>query len=489
MIGTTVAPPSLDPTSNAAAATTAVVDYNVYQHLVQLDPKGSLTPALASSYKVSPDGRTITFTLRTGVKFSNGDPLTGSDVVYSMNRVLAPSSKYPNRAAMRGVKSITAPTPDTVTVVLAEPNNQWLYQLAAYSNGVVLDPKTVATLATQPVGTGPYMFASEIPNYSVTLKRNPYYYYYYYYYYGASTNGPSTVVFRYFDSSNSLNAALQSNQVQVIDNLPNPLDAAQFKKDSRYTVIAGPTTGKTQLTMNNSYGPLKNVLVRQAISYAVDKKAVLDTTYGGYGTVLYSNTTPGDPWYSSSQADPYAYDTAKAKQLLANAGYPNGFSLTLTIPSYGYAEAAGPLIVSELGAVGIKVSIQNVQFPLWLSQVFTNSNFQLTVVNQALGRDTVHYTLPAYYWKYANTAQVGQMVTTANQALGVSAADTAYTAVMNQITSDAVNVWMYCPDLITIADKSVVGLPTTGLAASFDLSHVRVGGSLTAAEVSAGYSS
>jgi ABC-type transport system substrate-binding protein len=235
-IGSSVAPPTLDLTSNPAAAIDEVLDYNVYQHLVQLAPNGQIVPVLASSYVWSNGDKTITFTLRPDVKFSDGDPMTAQDVVYSINRVIAPKSTYPYAALMGKITSVTAPASSTVQVRLSQPDNEWLYQLAAYSNGVILDPKAVAAIATQPAGTGPYKVTNFVQNYSVTL------------------------------------------------------------------------------------------------------------------AVIGSDTVPGDPWYSASYAQTYPYNPAKARQLLAQAGYPGGFSTTLTIPPYGYAETAGPLPTSRRSA-------------------------------------------------------------------------------------------------------------------------------------------
>jgi len=291
-IGSSAAPPSLDPTSSPSAAIDEVLDYNVYQHLVQLSPSGQVVPVLASGYAWSANRKTITFTIRQGVKFSNGDPLTAADVVYSIDRVVAKGSKYPYASLMGTLTSVKQTSPTTVAVALSQPDQEWLYQLAAYSNGVILDPNAVSKIAADPVGTGPYEYKSQVTNYSATLAANPDYW--------GSAPGFATVVFRYFTDPTAENSALLSGQIQ--------------------------------LTLNNASGPLKNVLVRQAISYAINRQAILQTVGGGFGTVIGSDTVPGDPWYSSSYAMAYPYDPAKARQLLKEAGYPNGFSLTLTLP-------------------------------------------------------------------------------------------------------------------------------------------------------------
>ncbi|MGH9067232.1 MAG: ABC transporter substrate-binding protein [Acidimicrobiales bacterium] len=479
VVASAVAPPTLDLTSNPAAAIDEVLDYNVYQHLVELDPKGKVIPVLATKYAVSPDGLTYTFTVRGGVKFSNGDAMTPADVVSSLKRVIAPGSKYPYGKLLADVKSVSTSGADQVVVKLSHPDNQFLYDLAAYSNGVVLDPKAIPQIATHPVGTGPYVFQSYRPNYSVSLARNPTYW--------GTKPGVAKVTFRYFSSANAENSALKSGQVQVIDNLENPQDAAQFKANSSFKVIAGPTNGKIQMTLNNAAGPLSKQAVRQAISYATDKQAILKTVAAGYGTVIGSDDVPGDPWYLPSLAGKYPYNPTKAKKLLAGAGYPNGFSATLVLPPYGYASGAGPLLQAELAAVGIKTKITNVQFPLWLSQVFTHSNFQMTVIDHVEARDIANYANCSYYWKFAGCKKVAGMLTAATQATTTAAEVAGFEKVAKLIADQAVNDFLYNPDQVTVAKANVVGLPGSGLTESFDLGSVSIGGTLSSTARSQGY--
>jgi peptide/nickel transport system substrate-binding protein len=477
-IGTNVAPPTLDLTSNPSAAIDEVFDYNVYQHLVQLTPSGKLVPTLATSYTLSKNGTVYTFHLRTGVKFSNGDPLTAQDVVFSLNRVVAKGSKYPYADLMSDFKSAKAAGPSTVKVTLKKRSWGWLYYLAAYSNGAVLDPKTVSTLATKPNGTGPYVYKSEVNNYSVSLTTNPSYW--------GPKPGVAGVTFRIFPTAEAENTALQSGQINVIDNAINPLDIGPFKSDpSKYTIIHGVTNGKIQVTMNNDYGPLKKLAVRQAIEYALDRPAIIKNA-GGYGTEISSGTVPGDPWYVNLDSQ-YAYNPAKAKQLLAQAGYPHGFSIALTIPPYGYATGAAPIVASELKAVGITASIKDVQFPLWLSQVFTNKSYGLTIIDHVETRDIANYGNPAYYWNYAGSKQVAALEAAGDAAPTQAQWIAKYKQVVHKITDDAVNDWLYDPSQVTIAQTGWIGLPDTGRAESFDLAHVQMGGSIASSVSSEGY--
>jgi peptide/nickel transport system substrate-binding protein len=350
--------------------------------------------------------------------------------------------------------------------------------MAAYSNGVILDKKAVPQIAKQPVGTGPFMFKAQVPNYSVQLVRNPYSW-------NARTN-VDAVTFRYFSNANSANSALQSGQIQVIDNALNPNDIGAFKKNSKYKIISGPTNGKVQLTINNSSGPLSNVLVRRAISYAINRKAIIQAAQGGYGIPLGSGTVPGDPWYIN-EASRYAYNPTKAKELLKQAGYPNGFSVTLTLPPYSYATTSGTLVAAELNAVGIKTTIKDIQWPLWISQVFSNHNFDLTIVDHVEARDIANYANAKYYWQYAGSDAVAKLLTAANAAPTQGASTATYKAIVRKITTDAVNAWLYVPEAVTIAQRGVNGLPVSGRTESFYLGYASFGQQPSAAARQQGY--
>jgi peptide/nickel transport system substrate-binding protein len=477
VVGSNVAPPILDPTASPSAAIDEVFDYNVYQHLAQLTPKGTIVPVLATGWKVSNGGKTYTFDIRKGVKFSNGHPLTADAVVFSLKRVIAPKSTYPYKVLMQVVKSVRKVGAMKVAVTLRQRDWEWLYDLAAYSNGVILDPQAVGDIATHPIGTGPFAFKRYTPNYSVELERNPYWW-------GQKTN-VDNVTFRYFANANSENSALQSGQINVIDNALNPQDIGSFKNNPKYKIIAGPTNGKIQVTINNTQGPLANKLVRQAITHALNRKAIVQNA-GGYGTPIGSGTVPGDPWFLDMTGK-YPYDPAAAKALLKKAGYPSGISLTLTLPPYTYAQQAGTLVAAQLTSVGIKTTIKNIQWPLWLSQVFTNHSYDLTIVDHVEARDIANYANSKYYWNYAGSDAVAKALSAADSAATQAQWTAGYKTVVRRITADAVNAWLYDPSQVTIAQKEVTGLPTAGLTESFYLGYASMGGKPSAQAVREGY--
>jgi peptide/nickel transport system substrate-binding protein len=177
-----------------------------------------------------------------------------------------------------------------------------------------------------------------------------------------------------------------------------------------------------------------------------------------------------------------------AKKLLKEAGYPNGFSVTLTLPPYGYATSAGPLLQAELDAVGIKTTIKDVAFPLWISSVFLKSDFQLTIINHVEARDQGNYANCSYYWKYKDCAEVAKLLNAAQKATTTAEEISRYQGILKKITAAAVNDWLFNPDQLTIAKSDVVGIPG-GISESFDLSHLSIGGSLSSSAKSEGYAS
>jgi peptide/nickel transport system substrate-binding protein len=466
-VGISVAPKTLDLTTTADAAIPEVLLYNVYEGLVKLDSSGNVVPLLADSWKVSANGRVYTFALHKGVTFQNGDPLTASSVVFSIERVLNPPSNKPHPHAddMAPVRTIKAINRSTVRVTLKQRSNGWLYAMAGPA-GVILDQKAIPTIATHPVGTGPFSFSAFTTGYSVTLQKNPTYW--------GTPAGVDTVVFRAYADPNALVNAELAGDIDIIDNVLAPELMKRFTGDpSKFTVVEGLTNGKVLLSMNNSRAPLNKTKVRQAITYAIDRKALIKTAYAGYGKLIGTHSSPADPWYLDlSKA--YPYDPAKAKRLLAQAGYPNGFSVTLQLPPFGYARTAGLFVQSQLGQVGIKVKLQNVDFGLWLDQVFTRANYDMTIVAHVEARDLIKYADPHYYWRYDNKT-VQRLIAAGDAAQTHAQWIADYREVERIITHDAVNDWLFLLPSLEVVHSGITGYPKNSLSLSFDVTDLRRG--------------
>jgi peptide/nickel transport system substrate-binding protein len=464
-VGATLAPPSMDLTTDAAAGIPEVLLYNVYEGLVKLDRSGHIVPLLARSWSVSDNGRIYTFLLQKSAKFQNGDPFTASNVAFSLNRVLKPPNvNLPNPHAddMAPVQSVKAVSPYTVRITLKRRSNDWLYAMTGPA-GIMLDPKAVATIATHPVGTGPYSFSSFVTSTSVSLVANPHYW--------GTPATVSRVDFRYYTDPTALVNAELAGDVDIIDNVQAPQLISRFADPSRYTVVKGLTNGKVLLSMNNSRAPLNKRLVRQAITYAINRPALIKTAYAGYGKLIGTHSSPADPWYLDL-SNTYPYDPAKAKRLLAQAGYPKGFSITLSLPQIGYAVASARFIQSQLAQVGIKVKIQNMDFTLWLHQVFGAANYSMTIVAHVEARDLIKYADPGYYWRFDNKT-VQRLIAAGDSAPSNAQWLSDYKEVERIITSQAVNDWLFLLPNLEVVRAGITGYPTNGLSLSFDVTGLR----------------
>jgi peptide/nickel transport system substrate-binding protein len=205
--------------------------------------------------------------------------------------------------------------------------------------------------------------------------------------------------------------------------------------------------------MNNTYGPLKDVRVRQAITYAIDRDGIIKAAYGGYGTRIGSHVPPTDPWYIDLN-NVYPYDKTKAKQLLADAGYPNGFDLTLHLPTPSYARRSGEVVAAQLKEVGINVKIIALETAQWLETVFKQGQFQLSIIAHVEPRDIVQYGNKNYYWHYDNP-QVAQWLKDADAERDTKKRNDLYAQVQRKITDDAVNDWLFLLPEIAAMKKGI----------------------------------
>ncbi|MBB5894455.1 peptide/nickel transport system substrate-binding protein [Kutzneria kofuensis] len=456
-IGFSAAPANLDFTRTDGAAIPQALLDNVYQGLVHLDANGAIVPQLATSWTVSPDRRTYDFQLRPGVTFTDGEPFTADTVKFSIDRVRTDWT-ISLKSAMTVVDHVEAVDPRHARVVLKQPSNGWLFTMASRV-GAMFAPNGVRDLATTPVGTGPYQLDRFNRGDSLVLKANPGYW------------GPKPaygrVVLKYFQDPTALNNALLSNGIDVISSVQAPDSLAQFASDERFTTIQGTTTAEVVLSFNNAKAPLNDKRVRQALTFGIDRKALLDTAWAGKGLLIGSMVPPSDPWYEDLSTV-YPYDPAKAKQLLADAGQQH-LTLRLRIPNLPYAVDSAQVIRSQLAAIGVTVSIEELDFPaVWLKQVFTGHDFDMSIVAHVEARDIVTFGNPKYYWGYSNPT-VTQLLAEADT--GTPEQQIAdMKQVARTINADAAADWLFLLPNLIVAKKGITGLPPNQVGEAFDLS-------------------
>jgi peptide/nickel transport system substrate-binding protein len=341
---------TLDPEANSVNES-IWLDQNLYSRLLQPNSTGTgLLPDLASSWTISQGGLTYTFHLRPDAKFSNGSPVTASDVVYSITRSRAFTGGW--GFLLTAVKTITAPDTHTVVITLSQPHAPLLADLAMYAYSVVpesLVKSQGSSFFQHPVGSGPFMVTSYSPDSEVDLGSNPYFY--------GTKPKISKVKVLIVPNDNTRVLMLQSKRADVIENPPGNL-VSQIDKTPGLSVQLYPSTRVDFIQLDEHYKPFKSVLVRQALNYAIDRNSIVQLAYQGHATPG-ASFMPYQMKFFDSAITPYPYDPRKARTLLAQAGYPHGFTAFLITVSGDVAGQAEAIVLkSELAAVGINVNIQ-----------------------------------------------------------------------------------------------------------------------------------
>lgn len=447
-VGMTLEPPGLDPTMNAASATGEVVLYNVFETLTKIQPDGSVQPLLAESWQASPDQKVWTLKLRQNVRFHNGEPFTAATVKYAFERAAAPDSTNKDKNFFADFERIE--TPDTYTVVLHGRNPQpYLPFLLGQATAIMVEPKTAAGNNTQPVGTGPYRLVEWQKGASLTLEK-------WEDYRSSADIAMERVVFRFISDTAAQSAALLAGDIDLFPRAQIARNLQQFRQNNRFQVLVGASRAKTIMAMNNGRKPLNDVRVRQAISAAIDRKAVIQAAVDGLGVPIGSFYVPGAPGYIDTTAIS-PYEPEKAKALLKQAGIEQ-LTLTMKLPPPPYARQAGEAIAAMLAQVGITVRMVNVEWAQWLSQVYGGpKDYDLTIISHVEPFDLGNFAKPGYYWNYHSPA-FNQLYARINQTVNEQEREQLLADAQRMVAEDAVAVYLYQPQWITVGSSQLTGL-------------------------------
>ncbi len=366
-------PDTLDIQKSSSGVTSAIMEL-VGGGLLSLDPKtGALIPYLAKSWTISPDGKIITFILKDGIKFHDGSPLTAEDYAWTLNRAIDPKTASPVSGSMiQGMTQATALDPLTLQITLSKPN---YYILNGLAIGGYLAPYSKAYseakgddyLARNPMSVGPYIFKEWRTGESITLERNPDF-----------TWGPDyapgprfvqTIVFKIIPDQATDIAALEAGET-VTTGVPQS-EISRFEDPTKFTIYH--SMGQTlypALVFNLDKDPWKDIKVRQALSYAIDRQSIVDVFLQGLGEISYGPLPPSIPGYTKDVETFYHYDSAKALSSFAEAGYApdaNGImskagvplTIKLLTPSYDFIIPELEIVKEQLKTVGIDVTIES----------------------------------------------------------------------------------------------------------------------------------
>ena len=448
VLAMTLEPPGLDPTAGAAAAIGEVVHYNVLETLTKIRPDSSIGPLLAQSWTVTPDNKTWAFKLRPGVKFHNGEPFDASTVKFAFERAAATGSANKDRAVFANIVNISATDALTVVITLNNTNPDFLFQIGQ-ATAVMVEPKSAAGNNSQPVGTGPFKLDSWAKGNNLVLARWDGYR-------DVKAIALRRVSIRFISDAAAQVASLLAGDVDLFPRVSAAQNLAQFRADKRFQVLVGGSRAKTIVAINNKKKPLDDVRVRRAIAMAIDRKQVVDGVANGFGTPIGSFYVPGAPGYVDLTGV-NAYDPDRAKALLKEAGITTPLELSLKLPPPPYARQGGEVIAAMLAKVGIIAKQENVEWAQWLSSVYGQKAYDLTIISHVEPLDLGNFARPGYYWNY-ESAKFNALWAQINATADMPQRLKLLADAQRLVADDAVAAYLYQPTWITVASTRLKGV-------------------------------
>lgn len=448
-------PGNLDIRQTAGSALDQILVDNIYQGLVSRTPEQEIVAGLASDWTVSPDGLEYTFTLREGVTFHDGQELTPTDVVWSL-QTRKDTPEWRDSARLANVETITADGQE-ITLTLSEPDSSLLWNLTGRA-GLVLKEGDTVDYSTAANGTGPFKLDSWRQGDSITFVRNDEYW--------GDAAPVAEVVFDYIpDNQAALNAAL-AGEVDVLTGFDANL-TEQVEAGGDFSVVLGASTDKGTLAFNQKPGsPLADQKVRQAIRQAIDHEAFVEALASG--STLYGPIPELDPGYEDL-ADLAPYDPEAAKALLAEAGAED-LELTLTIPNF-YSTTIPQILVSDLNEVGITLEVESVDFATWLNDVYINQDYDLSFVLHTEARDFENWANPDYYFTYDNP-EVQRLYEQSLAATDEAEAADLLAQAARIVSEDAAGDWLYNGASVVAVGTSISGMPSINVNERLNLAEL-----------------
>ncbi len=440
--------PGLDPTAGAASAIAEVSLYNIYETLTKINSDSKISGLLAESWTVSPDLKTYTFKLRPGIKFHNGEAFDSGTVKFAYERAVSKDSINKDKAVFANIEAIETPSAHTVVLKLKNGSIDLPFQLGQ-GTAIIVEPKSAATNGTQPVGTGPYRLEAWNKGSNVVLTRWDGYR-------NAKDVKLRRVTIRFISDVSAQAAALLSGDVDVFPRAAIYRSIKQFENNKKFQVVVAGTRAKTILAINNKRKPLDNVLVRRAIYAAIDRKAVIEGAVDGFGVPIGSYYTPGAPGYVDLTGL-NTYDQAKARALLHQAGVTPPLELTMKLPPVSYARQGGEVIAAQLSKIGITVKIENVEWAQWMSGVYGQKAYDLTIVSHVEPLDFGNFARPNYYWGY-ESQQFNDLWAKISATPKLEDRNKLMADAQKLVAEEAVAAYLFQPTSITVANARLRGL-------------------------------
>ncbi len=451
-------PDSLDPAVSSIYTGAQVYD-NIFSKLLTIGPDGAFVGQLASKWTAT-DETTWTFDLLDDVYFHNGEKFTSADVKYTFERILDPATGSAYAGLYTPISSIETPSPTQVVFKLATPFGPFLTNLA--NNGEIVNQKAIESgdPARNPVGTGPFQFVEWTQGDHITLKKFDKYF---------ESGRPlvDEVDFRFLLVDQGRVDALSSGEINWADAIPLQ-QIASLKDDPRFTYVTSPVAGIPDfLALNTAKAPFDKVEVRQAVAWALNRNDIRDLAYMGSGEVGNQEVPSGSTWFDGT--DPYSSgpDIAKAKALLAKAGYPDGLTVEyLGLPQYPELLKTGEVVRDQLKAIGITMNIKQVDVSVWFD-AFSQGDYQITSAYQERTLDPDNfYSLviksggPINTTAYSNPT-VDALIEKAAVSTDEAARQQLYTQIRDTVRNEAPIIFVHYETINYLMQKKVTGSVVT----------------------------
>ena len=442
---------SLDPHKMVAAGTKEIF-FNVFEGLVKPDSDGNIVPAVAESVEVSEDKLSYTFKLRKGIKFHDGKAVTIEDLEYSINKFAGRdgSGNAPVSSAFSNISEVNIVSDDLIEIKLASPDPAFLSYLASVEAAII--PKGNATPDTVAIGTGPYKYVSRSPLQNVVFERFDSYW-------GEGGN-VKNVTFKICTNADTIAMELEGGTIDMCIHLTK---GQKMQLDPQtFTIYEGTMNLVQALYLNHEFEPFNDVNVRKAMNYAVDADEIMDYVSDGSGSKIGTSIYPNfGKYFDKELTEVYNPNLETAKELMAKSSYPDGFNMTITVPSnYDQHVDTALVLKNQLAQIGINAEIKEVDWETWLNDVYFGRKYDATVI----GVDAANLSANALLSRFTSDAS-DNFTNYSNAAYdeafknAVSSADdeTAtkyYKECAEILNSDAANVYIQdLPDFVALNKK------------------------------------
>ncbi len=462
-LATTLAPNTLQP-AEATGLPDAAIIRTMFEGLVGfLD--GQLVNELASSWEANEDATSYTFQIREGVKFHDGTPVDAAAIKAYYDWVLDPNSLGARgRAQLSAIEDVVVLGDHELRINLNQPNGAFIYLLAV-SNSRIASPASLAAygddIGRHPVGTGPFKFVSWAEGQNIVVERNDDYW--------GEPAKVDRIEFVVVNNAATRVAMLQSGEVQFVEALPPQL-VPVIEADANLEVVSTKTNFLRILQLNTTKKPFDDVRVRQALNYAIDKDQLVRVAVAGLATVM---TSPiPETTFGAAAQPPYTYDPEKARSLLAEAGYPNGFDMKVLTFTGDEYRTVGQVLQQMFAQVGVKMTLDQQERGALVDQIFKPVDENPTEAalvgasattgdaDLAIATSFVRASFPpaSNNWSFYENDRVEELVAAGRETGDQDARAAIYAEALGIIWQDAPWVFLYSPDSVAGRSKTLTGV-------------------------------